>query len=72
MQPTLDEQELLEAFRKLPPAAAQEVSALTKRLAELGTNAAIDWSSEWSDEDLEAFTAESASRIDEHEMKDTH
>ncbi|HEV8146213.1 MAG TPA: hypothetical protein VGP79_07530 [Bryobacteraceae bacterium] len=71
MQPTLDEQELLEAFRKLPPAAAKEVSALTKRLAELGAAATINWSDEWSDEDLEAFTADSARRIDEHEMEDT-
>ena len=38
------EEVLLEAFRRLPPDAAVELSALAQRLAALAPGATIDWS----------------------------
>jgi len=54
----------LEDFRRLPPNAAEEFSALVRRLAESGL---IDWSDSWSDEDLREFTARSVRRFEEEE-----
>jgi len=41
---------LLDAFRRLPPDTATELSALAERLADLAPNRRIDWSDAWSDE----------------------
>ena len=46
------EASLVDAFRRLPPDTAAELSALAQRLAELAPNHRIDWSDSWSDEDL--------------------
>jgi hypothetical protein len=45
----------VDAFRRLPPETATELSALAERLAELAPNKRIDWSDSWSDEDLNEF-----------------
>ncbi len=62
---SLSEQEtnLLEAFRRLPPAAANELSALLQRLAALPPDAKIDWSDSWADEDLREFSEHSLRRF---------
>jgi hypothetical protein len=67
MQPNARESTLLEAFRRLPPNAADELSALVQRLAALSPNNRIDWSDSWSDEDLREFTAHSMERLDAEE-----
>ena len=67
LQLSTQESTLLEAFRRLPPNAADEFSALARRLAALSTSTRIDWSDSWSDEDLREFTAHSLKRFDEEE-----
>jgi len=67
MQPNAEETALLEAFRRLPPNAAGEISALVQRLAALSPNKRINWSDSWSDEDLRDFTAHSLERLDAEE-----
>jgi hypothetical protein len=64
VQLSVQETVLLEDFRRLPPNAAEEFSALVRRLAESGR---IDWSDSWSDEDLREFTARSVRRFEEEE-----
>ncbi len=64
MQLNPRETTLLEAFRRLPPNAADELSALVQRLAAVSPNKRIDWSDSWSDEDLRDFTAHSLERGD--------
>jgi hypothetical protein len=56
------EEVLLEAFRRLPPDAAEELSALAQRLAALAPGTTIDWSDSWSDDDLQEFSAASLRR----------
>jgi hypothetical protein len=58
------EEVLVEAFRKLPTAAAEQISALAQRLAALSSGGSIDWSDSWSDADLREFTAASLDRVD--------
>jgi hypothetical protein len=57
------EESLLDAFRRLPPEAATELSALAQRLAALAPVTPIDWSDSWSDADLQDFTASSLRRL---------
>jgi hypothetical protein len=66
MEMQLNEREasLVDAFRRLPPNAAAELSMLAERLAELAPNHAIDWSDSWSDEDLRDFRDASLRRLD--------
>lgn len=70
----LDEREatLVEAFRRLPPDTARELSALAERLARLMPNQKIDWSDSWSDEDLKEFRAASLKRMEAEESEDGH
>src|SRR5208283_5183172 len=58
MEMQLNEREasLLDAFRRLHPETATELSTLAERLAELAPNRRIDWSDSWSDEDLNEFS----------------
>lgn len=72
MEMHLSEREasLVDAFRRLPPDAARELSALAERLAELARNGRIDWSDSWSDEDLTEFRAASLRRLDAEESED--
>jgi hypothetical protein len=58
------EASLVDAFRRLPPDTATELSSLAQRLAELAPNHRIDWSDSWSDEDLNEFRAASLRRFD--------
>jgi hypothetical protein len=61
---------LLEAFRRLPPDAAVELSALAQRLAALAPGTTIDWSDSWSDADLREFTAASLRRLEAEEEEE--
>src|ERR1035441_6877269 len=72
MEMQLNEREasLVDAFRRLPPDAATELSALAERLAELAPNHRIDLSASWSDEDLNDFRAASLRRFDSEESED--
>jgi len=65
------EASLVKAFRRLPPDAAAELSALAERLATLTPNCRIDWSDSWSDEDLEDFKAASLRRLDVEESEES-
>ena len=67
MQLNAQESALLEAFRRLPPDAADELSGLVQRLAALAPNTRIDWSDSWSEEDLLDFTAHSLKRFEAEE-----
>ncbi len=70
MQLSPREEVLVEAFRRLPPPAAEELSALAQRLAVLGSKTSVDWSDTWTDTDLRAFTADSLRRLDADEKED--
>jgi hypothetical protein len=72
MQLSPGEEMLIEAFRRLPPVAAVELSALAQRLAALGPGVSIDWSDSWSDSDLEEFTRASLGRLDADEREEQH
>ena len=61
---------LVEAFRRLPPNAAAELSALAERLATLAPDGRIDWSDYWSDEDLRDFRAASLRRLEADESEE--
>lgn len=69
MQLSSKEEILVEAFRRLPAATAEGLSALTQRLADLGSRTPIDWSEAWSDADLHAFTADTVRRLDTDESE---
>jgi hypothetical protein len=70
MQLNEREVSLVDAYRRLPPETATELSALAERLAELAPNRRIDWSDSWSDEDLIEFRAASLRRLDAEESED--
>jgi hypothetical protein len=71
MQNSAQEEVLLEAFRRLPPTAAAELSALAQRLAALAPHTAIDWSDSWSEADLQEFTAASLQRLEAEEREES-
>ena len=71
MQLDAREEALLEAFRRLPPAAAEELSALAQRLAALGHGTRVDWSDSWSESDLQEFTAALLRQLDSDERENT-
>ena len=62
----------MEAFRRLPPDTADELSALAERLAAFGPNRRIDWSDSWSDDDLSEFRAASLKRLEIEESEESH
>jgi len=64
------EEVLIEAFRRLPPAAARELSTLAQRLAALGPGASINWSDSWSKSDLREYTAASLRKLDTNEQEE--
>ena len=71
MQLNEREASLVDAFRRLPPDTASELSALAERLADLAPkNHRIDWSDSWSDEDMNDFRAASLRRLDAEESED--
>ena len=63
---------LVEVFRRLPPDAAAEPSAVAERLAALSPHGGIDWSDSWTDEDLQDFRAASLRRLDAEESEESH
>jgi len=72
MQLNPREEALLDAFRRLPPGVAAELSTLAQRLAALAPGARIDWSDSWSDVDLQEFTASSLRRLDAEGQEEPH
>jgi len=70
MELSAREEDILAAFRRLPPVAAAELSALAQRLAALAPGTAVDWSDSWSDADLQEFTASSLKRLETEEQED--
>lgn len=71
MQLSASEEGLVDAFRRLPPAAVAELAALVRRLAALAPNTAIDWSDSWTDSDLQEFTAASVRSVEAEETKES-
>jgi hypothetical protein len=71
MQLSASEEVLVDAFRRLPPAAAAELAALVRRLASVSPNTAIDWSDSWTDSDLQEFTAASVRSVEAAETEDS-
>jgi hypothetical protein len=69
MELSSQETTLLDAFRRLPADAADELSALVQRLAALPPGTRIDWSDSWSDEDLREFTTHSLKRLEAEEER---
>jgi hypothetical protein len=63
------ETSLVAAFRRLPPDAAAELSALAERLATTAPNGRIDCSDSWSDEDLKEFSSASLKRFESGELE---
>jgi hypothetical protein len=63
---------LVEAFRRLPPDAAAELSALAERLATISPQHRIGWSDSWSDADLLDFIAASLRRLEAEESEESH
>jgi len=70
MQLNEREASLVEAFRRLPRDAAEQLSALAQRLAGLTPDRKIDWSDSWSDEDLQEFRIASLRRLEAEESED--
>ncbi len=70
MELSAGEEALLEAFRRLPPATAAELSELARRLADRAAGTAIDWSDSWSESDLQEFTAASLRRLEAEEEEE--
>ena len=70
MQLNPKEEALVEAFRRLPPTAADELSALAQRLAAVNPGATVDWSDAWSDADLRDYTEASFRRFDSEDRED--
>jgi len=64
MQLNPREASLVDAFRRLPPDTAAELSDLAQRLASRAPSCRIDWSDSWSDYDLRDFRAASPTRLD--------
>lgn len=64
------EEALLQAFRRLPPETADELSGLVERLAAVAPGRKIDWADSWSDEDLREFRAASLRRLEASEAED--
>ena len=60
---------MVEAFRRLEPDTAAELSALAERLATLTPNGSIDRSDSWSDEDLRDFRTASLKRLDDEDAE---
>jgi hypothetical protein len=67
MQLSSQEATLLDAFRRLPADAANELSVLVHRLAVLPPGTRVDWSDSWTEEDLRDFTAHSVKRLEADE-----
>lgn len=65
------EEVLVQTFRRLPPAAAEELAALAERLANLPPTTRLNSSDSWSESDLQEFTRESIRRLEDDERDPT-
>jgi len=64
-----NEERLVEAFRTLPPDAADQVIVWTTRLRDLADGRSVDWSDTWTEEDLADVRQASLSGFDEGERE---
>lgn len=67
MELSQQEADLIDDLRRLPTAAAGQVMALTHRLVAAAELGAIDWSDNWSEEDLREYTRASTDRLPDGE-----
>jgi len=65
-----NEERQVEAFRALPPDAADQVITWTIRLRDLANGRSVDWSDTWTDEDLTDARRASLSSFDEREREE--
>jgi len=61
------EEQLVADFRRLPTNAADEILGFIQRLANLAPGNQIDWSDEWSEQDLRDYTAASVADLEARE-----
>ena len=67
MQLTQSEERMIASYRQLPQSAATQVATLIERLAHKNSDIRVDWSEEWSDEDLLDLNRASLDLIEEDE-----
>lgn len=65
-----NEERLMEAFRTLPPDAADQVIVWTTRLRDLANGRSVEWPDTWTEEDLADARRASLSGFDERERVD--
>jgi hypothetical protein len=65
-----NEERLVETFRLLTPASADEVIAWINRLRKLGNGKGIDWSDSWSEEDIVDLQRASMAEFDSGEREE--
>ena len=64
-----NEERLVEAFRTLPPEAADQVITWTTRLRDLANGRCVEWSDTWTDADVADARRASLARFDESERE---
>jgi len=65
-----NEERLVEAFRALPPDAAEQVITWTTQLRDLAHGRSVDWSDTWTEEDLADARRASLSAFDDREREE--
>jgi hypothetical protein len=64
---TDEEEKLVESLRLLPKATADRLMLWTRQLAHLSERGPVEWSDNWTEEDLRDVTAKSISKFEEQE-----
>ena len=65
-----NEERLVEALRALPPDTADPVIAWTTRLRDLARGKRVNWSNNWTEEDVADAQRASLSRFEEREREE--
>jgi hypothetical protein len=65
-----NEERLVEAFRALPPDAADRVIAWAAGLRDVANGRSVDWSDAWTEEDLADARRASLSAFDDREREE--
>ena len=60
----------METLRALPPGVSDDVIRWATRLLDLGNGANVDWSNEWSEEDIADARRASLAMFDERDVRD--
>lgn len=63
------EERLVETLRTLTPASANQVYTWINALHELGNGKSLDWSSSWSEEDMEDIQRASLAEFESRERE---